>query len=267
VNPKDEDKNIRFGRTFGKDDHTHPYVPDSAPLNPPAAMPKQGRRDGADEEPMDVDAGTGGIEQSRRYPNHGVSATNRRTDGEPAPQGGGRPPEEQIFEQLTGLVISGNKEEAAKLLRGALEGAFEAGRQRERVTHQITTTEAQLTECITKAFAKRDEEQKSKRPYAEPSPNGPTVQTWASIAAGATKQRPQPNPPAKVIPARQAREIVIRIGQQPADLAERSPKAVVEAITTAAGRQGAVAARRLRSGDTVVTFNEGTKEAFITDTE
>jgi hypothetical protein len=47
----------------------------------------------------------------------------------------------------------------------------------------------------------------------------------------------------------------------PADLAKRTPAEIIQAINQASTKKGAIAARKLPSGDTVVTFNDpATKE-------
>lgn len=89
--------------------------------------------------------------------------------------------------------------------------------------------------------------------------------TWADVAAAAPSGS-RGDPLAKQVPARQARELVVRATSMPLELANRTPKQIVQAINTAAGKEGAVAARRLQSGDTVITFEEGTREQYIADT-
>jgi hypothetical protein len=60
-----------------------------------------------------------------------------------------------------------------------------------------------------------------------------------------------------VVPARHVREVIIRKNNnQPAELAKRTVPEIVQSINTALKTNGAVAARRLQSGDTVVTFKD-----------
>ena len=96
---------------------------------------------------------------------------------------------------------------------------------------------------------------------------GGEPRTWAIVVAGGLGVGPaKAVVPAKVVPARQTREVIIRTREQREDLAKRTPQQVIDAITRTAHKTGAVAARRLRSGDTVVTFNTGTKKEFLKDT-
>ena len=57
---------------------------------------------------------------------------------------------------------------------------------------------------------------------------------------------------------------MIRVGQQPAELAARSSQEVINAIGAISGKKHAVAARRLRSGDTVITVARN-KGALLED--
>ena len=76
--------------------------------------------------------------------------------------------------------------------------------------------------------------------------------TWAKVAAGAWQ-----GPTAKALPQRRNKEVVIRAGeeQEPA-MKERKPIAIVTAVNVALPGAKAIAARKLPSGDVVVTFDE-----------
>ena len=62
--------------------------------------------------------------------------------------------------------------------------------------------------------------------------------------------------PQKVVPQRANREILIRGRDLPADLAKRTPAEITQAVNQASAQQGAIAARKMPSGDTVVTFRD-----------
>ena len=72
--------------------------------------------------------------------------------------------------------------------------------------------------------------------------------------------------PKIVIPERRTREIMIQAREQSADLAKRTPAQVVEAANKAIGGNSIVAARRLQSGNTVLTF-QGNAEGFTKETK
>ena len=61
-----------------------------------------------------------------------------------------------------------------------------------------------------------------------------------------------------VIPERRNKEILVKAPDQPEALAKRTAAEVVQAVNLAAGKSEAIAARRLLSGDTVVTFKSET---------
>src|SRR5215831_1974934 len=71
-----------------------------------------------------------------------------------------------------------------------------------------------------------------------------------ATAATGPAQVPGKAPP----PARQAREVLVRGGNLAPSLAKRTPQEIVQAVNTASENKGAVAARKLPSGDVVVTF-------------
>ena len=82
--------------------------------------------------------------------------------------------------------------------------------------------------------------------------------SWASVAASPTSGSSGSAAwePRMVIPARKEREVTIKAASQREEFTRRSPKEVVEAVNKSAGNENAVAARRLRSGDVVVTMQD-----------
>jgi hypothetical protein len=119
-------------------------------------------------------------------------------------------------------------------------------------TTPIPTIEAPVTQNQLKAALKEVIE------ACNSKTNTPlyTTQTYASVAARQTRPNGDHAEIKRVIPERNTRELRIKIPAQPEDLAKRTPREVVEAVNKARGIAGAIAARRLRSGDVVVTFQE-----------
>lgn len=115
---------------------------------------------------------------------------------------------------------------------------------------------------VKKAIAEERKEAAAKAKTAAP--------TWAAVAQG-QGSAPGTSPlsaPTKVIPARLGREMLIKGGGMPADLARRTPQEMVQGINAVSEKKGAVAARRLPSGDVVVTFQDTkTKEWHATRKE
>lgn len=80
--------------------------------------------------------------------------------------------------------------------------------------------------------------------------------SWATVASQGSShaQAQQPAAPTKTVPARINKEVLVRGRGMPADLAKRTPQEIVQAVNQVSMKKGAVAARKLPSGDTVVTF-------------
>ena len=72
--------------------------------------------------------------------------------------------------------------------------------------------------------------------------------------------------PATAPPSRLGREVLVRGAGLLASLAKRTPQEIVQAVNTASTTKGAIAARKLPSGDVVVTFcNNQTKQWHSTN--
>ncbi|KAK3331427.1 hypothetical protein B0H66DRAFT_546519, partial [Apodospora peruviana] len=77
--------------------------------------------------------------------------------------------------------------------------------------------------------------------------------SWAAVASqGSTHSQTQPTTATKI-------EILVRGKRMPADLAKRTPQEIIQAVNQASTKKGAVAARKLPSGDTFITFQGMTK--------
>ncbi|KAK3312120.1 hypothetical protein B0H66DRAFT_570101, partial [Apodospora peruviana] len=72
--------------------------------------------------------------------------------------------------------------------------------------------------------------------------------SWAAVASqGPTHSQAQPTTAIKI-------DILVRGKGMPTDLAKRTPQEIIQAVNQASTKKGAVAARKLPSGDTVITF-------------
>ena len=98
---------------------------------------------------------------------------------------------------------------------------------------------------------------------------GPTQGTaqgrsWATVAAGGPVLNPlNPlNQPTKAIPPRIDRELLVRGTNLLADLAKRTLAEIIQVINQVSAKKGAIAARKLPSGDIVVTFNDPTTKGW-----
>ena len=94
----------------------------------------------------------------------------------------------------------------------------------------------------------------------------PGNKTWAEVAAaGGRGSSGVAEAPRIVVLERRTREVIVKALGQGEDLARRSSVEVVEAANKAIGGSSVVAARRLPSGDTILTF-EGKAEEHAKDT-
>ncbi|KAG6064745.1 hypothetical protein E4U32_008125 [Claviceps aff. humidiphila group G2b] len=91
---------------------------------------------------------------------------------------------------------------------------------------------------------------------------------WASITARGVPGPLGPhNPPPMAVPSRLHREVLIKGTFINSNVSGRSPGEIVKAVNAATKTDTAVAARRLASGDTVVTCRDSTSRPNADDTE
>jgi hypothetical protein len=225
--------------------------------------------------PMVIDEGVRGLDQSRHHPQYEQSqySTNGNSSSEPVQPTENWITNTELDQLVAGLVIPGKEEEIRAQLWALLKRGREVwapGNQNKENTdnHRPVARESRENEPITRAeiaeLLKNAVHEAinalSKAPAAAVAagPGGAARPSWAAVAAGPPGPRL-----AKEVPARQEREIIVRATELPAELANRTAKETITAIQTAAGREGPVAARRLRSGDTAITFLPGTREEFL----
>jgi hypothetical protein len=202
---------------------------------------------------MVVDSGNAGLEQSVHHPLAGTSmhATQRDSSEE-----GGREiegPYKDLLKPFKDFVIPGKEVEFIEKLREVL-----ATRRRDASATQASTdVELKNLRGTVEALAKTIEIALP-RLQGNQTNNNNNKQSWASVAAGGTQSGSEraAHAPKVVIPERRTREVVIRAPGQNDDLAKRTPVQVVEAVNKAIGTDSVVAARRMPSGDTILTFND-----------
>jgi len=205
---------------------------------------------------MDVDDGRAGLEQSVHHPLAGEGAYNTPSQRITGEKEGGEEERDriQLMKSFVGLVIPGKEEEFERRLREVL-----ATRHRRDASATSVNTELQRLHTKIDELAK-----------ALPKPATTAGRpSWAAVVAGATQGGRGDSAlyaPKVVVPERSNREVVIRAPGQGEDLANRTAVQVVEAVNKAMGSEGAVAARRLRSGDTVLTFSNNA-ENYTKDTK
>jgi hypothetical protein len=81
----------------------------------------------------------------------------------------------------------------------------------------------------------------------------PIIRSWAAVIAQITSNKAVWQPKV-IVPARRAKELVIRDAGSEPSLRNRTLQQIVQAVNIATGGSNAVAARMMLNGDMVVTF-------------
>lgn len=151
-----------------------------------------------------------------------------------------------LINNLLTLIPTENKDKAQSLAKETQDA------YRQATTAAATSTGIDQTPSLLNLRKIVAKEVRAALRETQPTRSTQPTRTWADIAKGVTT--PAPNQPAKVIPARLSREILIKGNDIPSDLAKRNALEAVQAINQASSGKGAVAARKLPSGDTVIMF-------------
>ena len=127
------------------------------------------------------------------------------------------------------------------------------GRAMEEVRKQMQEVRKEMQE-VQKELQEARRELQDQRKKQAPAPATTVARSWAAVVAGEGEL------PKKIIPGRLNKEILVRGSIEPS-LTRRSPQEIVQAVNGVSERKGAVAARKLPSGDVIVTFQDAeTKE-------
>ncbi|KAL2169369.1 hypothetical protein VTG60DRAFT_6075 [Thermothelomyces hinnuleus] len=165
----------------------------------------------------------------------GGGATATTTATTPTTKGATKPSINDLVNQLASLASPDRKDEAQNLVE-ALQQALQALYKPEDTLlaklRRVVAEEVKVAITATKA---------------------PEPKTWAIVASQGLPQ-PLATQPKKVVPARLQREILVQAVGHMASQTKRAPQEVVQAVNQASARKGAITARILPSGDTIVTF-------------
>jgi len=159
--------------------------------------------------------------------------------------------EEKRLAQRFLAVATGPRADADLIFRYAVD-LFQYQSSKPRTDHANPGNDQLLTKYEFEKGIKEVKEAISQQ-FAGGGRTGPT--TWAMVAAGHAGGGPQARRE-QPVPKKFSREIVVRATEQTPDLANRSPEEVVRAVNIASLKMGAIAMRKLPSGDIVVTFEE-----------
>jgi hypothetical protein len=192
---------------------------------------------------MDVDGGLSGLAQSRHHPNAGREGNNATPQNDENTVQSEPERSYNLWDEI---------DEMSRLLENG-----EDGRATLEAARRVAAAAAHHREKSNEAITKDDLRRAVREELTSLLPQPTQAKSWAAVAATATARPTRPPPEAtKTVPARHLREIVVRTTNPPDDLQKRTAKEIVAAINTASGKKGAIAARRLPSGDTVITFLE-----------
>ncbi|KAG6039135.1 hypothetical protein E4U39_007828, partial [Claviceps sp. Clav50 group G5] len=203
--------------------------------------------------PMDIDSGTRGLAQSCHHPLSGLGSTNVEAAVTEAIT---------VRERVPKPLIAEYKKLARLVAPPALEGVWEVclsifnigATNPQRHAQNNTVTTENLEKSIEKAVQKA----------LRAPPTGGT--TWASIAARGGPSPPGPrSPPPIAAPPRLHREMLIKGTSINSTVSGRSPVEIVKAVNAALKSEVAVAARRLQSGDTIITFRDASSRPKTED--
>jgi hypothetical protein len=213
---------------------------------------------------MAMDGGVAGLDQSDHHPLAGRSQyppplQTPASEPPTSSQGGTGDPASTIIHSIIACVIPGKTDEVTRLLQELREAdastattttaATSLRTSRTSVSDNDPVTIGQLKAILQETLLK-------------PPPVNPQRPSYASVARQPTTG---PTGNVQIIPERRTRELLIRNGNPPEDLARRSAVEVVAAVNTAIGTNDAVATRRLPSGDVILTFQDVIPKTALQD--
>lgn len=209
-------------------------------------------------EPMVIDRGRRGLEQSLHHPNAGASQFTRRGRAESAAvaaAGGTEASENEVYSQIAGLIPHESLGKVWELVLRVADAREARVRSECASIASTRATEKSIEERIAARITKAVEDgigagsQRASATWAEiartppaSAPSLPTTYDRRSVSG------------AKPLRQRTEREITVRTRDAPDDIKGRTIEQTVQAANRARGGDAVVAARRLPSGDTVLVF-------------
>ena len=213
-------------------------------------------------EPMAMDGGTAGLEQSDHHPLAGQSQyppplQTQASESPVCSQGDASDLTESIIQRIVACVIPGKKDEVSRLVRD-LRDAVAAAATSAATSLQTSRTSFSDDDPVTIGQLKTILQETLQKPV-QAIPQRPS---YASVARQPTTA---PTGNVQIIPERRTRELRIRNEHPTEDLARRSAIEVVAAVNTAIGTNDAVATCRLPSSDVILTFQESIPLIALSD--
>jgi hypothetical protein len=163
-----------------------------------------------------------------------------------------------LLDDLLALVPASNKNTAQDLAKKVMGHLQKASPIQTSKDLTLTNLRKVVAEEVKAAFTGAQmKSQAQQEPQAQKESR---ARSWASVtnATSTPAQITSQNLPKKVIPQRITREILVRGNGLSASLAKRSSPEIIQAINQTSARKGAIAARKLPSNDTIITFQDAT---------
>ncbi|KAK8013598.1 hypothetical protein PG991_009191 [Apiospora marii] len=208
------------------------------------------------DDPMVVDAGRAGFAQSQHHPRSNVAAYNQgpqTPQTRPGSDNGSKRGIGEAIEHLERLITSlavpeGVREEIFQVI-GELRAETTEPRPHLDDDDNAPVTRGELRKIVGEAIAQ-----------ATQDPKAVQTKSWAQVASAPRGSDPAAWQPKVIVPARRNREVVIKSVDQSNDIQKRRPADIVQSVNTAIGHSEAIAARKLPSGDIVLTFKDEAKK-------
>jgi hypothetical protein len=204
--------------------------------------------------PMVINGGVGGFEQSFHHPEAGQSAHNSSAQEEQRNRSKGasqKNEEENLLKAVNNIVglLDENKKKAGRRIiekyAKVLRDNFALKKRESNDNDNAPITRQNLKNVIETALRNR------LNPFFAAIP--PIIRSWAAIIAQTTSSEAAWKLRV-VVPARRAKELVIRGAESEPSLWNRTPQQIIQAVNTATGGSDAVAARTMLNGDVIMTF-------------
>lgn len=206
--------------------------------------------------PMVIDSGPQGLDQSRHNPLAAASqytdrpndATAAAPDGKPL-----EPEDKEAYITIAGIVPPGLLGAVWEAAQKYAQRRIEAYATRHRAEYDPETTmEDRITKKVTTAVTAAIATVLG----TSNSNSGRPTQSFASIVAETrrTTTTPTNGPNERPTRSRVEREVTVRTRDAPPDILNRTPSETVQAVNLARGGADVIAARKLPSGDTVLTY-------------
>jgi hypothetical protein len=204
--------------------------------------------------PIVIDGGIGGLEQSFHHPKAGRNALNdnaakeQRNHGKGASQNDKEKDLLKAVNEIVGLLNKDKKkagrraiERYAQILRDNLA----AEKRKSSNSDDAPITKRNLKNLFDTALRFRP------NPLSTDQP--PLVRSWAAMAAQATSSDGAWQPK-MIVPARRAKELVIRNPETEPLLRNRISQEIVQIINTATNNNDAIAAKMMLNNNVIITF-------------